>query len=176
MQPLVRASNGVLQPVNWHDAWRALREPVATAKDGFHILVSAHASLEELHLVKQLAGRIGAPISVSYTVTEKRQPVGVKFKVPAANAPNVNGARDLGLRVPADNATVLLGVVTIVFALLHASGDPATPAAQTTVFAEMRSSPSDTPSVSTFVTILPTQVVTPSRSSWSCAFSERSGG
>ena len=98
-------SNGVQQPVNWHDAWRALREPVATAKDGFHILTSAHASLEELHLLKQLAGRIGAPIAVSYTVTEKRQPAGVKFKVPAANAPNVNGARDLGLPVPADNAT-----------------------------------------------------------------------
>ncbi len=36
---------------------------------------------------------------------EKKQPEGAKFKVPAANAPNVNGARDLGLTVPADNAT-----------------------------------------------------------------------
>src|SRR4029453_5641407 len=105
VQPLVRASSGVQQPVNWHDAWRALSEPVETAKDGFRILASAHASLEELHLVKQLAGHIGAPIAVSYTVSEKRQPVGVKFKVPTANAPNVNGARDLGLQVPSDNAT-----------------------------------------------------------------------
>ncbi len=29
----------------------------------------------------------------------------MKFKVPAVNAPNVNGARDLGLDVPADNTT-----------------------------------------------------------------------
>ena len=105
VQPLVRASNGVQQPVNWHDVWRALREPVAQARDGFQILTSAHASLEELHVLKQLSKGLGAPISVAYTVTEKKQPEGTKFKVPAANAPNVNGARDLGLKVPADNAT-----------------------------------------------------------------------
>jgi NADH-quinone oxidoreductase subunit G len=105
VQPLVRASNGVQQPVNWHDVWRTLREPVAAARDGFQILTSAHASLEELHVLKQLARGLGAPISVTYTVTEKKQPEGAKFKVPAANAPNVNGARDLGLKVPADNAT-----------------------------------------------------------------------
>jgi NADH-quinone oxidoreductase subunit G len=105
VQPLVRASNGVQQPVNWHDVWRTLREPVAAARDGFQILTSAHASLEELHVLRQLARGLGAPISVTYTVTEKQQPAGTKFKVPAANAPNVNGARDLGLKVPADNAT-----------------------------------------------------------------------
>ncbi|HUP40540.1 MAG TPA: 2Fe-2S iron-sulfur cluster-binding protein [Vicinamibacterales bacterium] len=104
VQPLVRASNGVQQPVNWHDVWRALREPVAQARDGFQILTSAHASLEELHVLKQLSKGLGAPISVTYTVTEKKQPEGTKFKVPAANAPNLNGARDLGLNVPADNA------------------------------------------------------------------------
>ena len=32
VQPLVRASNGVQQPVNWHDVWRALRAPVADAR------------------------------------------------------------------------------------------------------------------------------------------------
>ena len=32
VQPLVRASNGVQQPVNWHDVWRALRAPVAEAQ------------------------------------------------------------------------------------------------------------------------------------------------
>jgi NADH-quinone oxidoreductase subunit G len=105
VQPLVRATNGVQQPVNWHDVWRTLRAPVADARDGFHILTSAHASLEELHVLKQIAGGLAAPISVIYTVTEKTQPVGTKFKVPAANAPNVNGARDLGLNVPPDNAT-----------------------------------------------------------------------
>ncbi len=105
VQPLVRASNGAQQPVGWHDVWRELRAPIAEARDGFQILTSAHASLEELHVLKQLAHGLGAPISVGYTVTEKRQPEGAKFKVPAANAPNVNGARDLGLNVPADSAT-----------------------------------------------------------------------
>jgi NADH-quinone oxidoreductase subunit G len=105
VQPLVRASNGVQQPVNWHDAWRALRAPVAEAKEGFHILTSAHASLEELHLLKQLGRSLVAPVSVTYTVSKKPQPPGAKFTVPAANAPNVNGARDLGLDVPVDNAT-----------------------------------------------------------------------
>ena len=34
---------------------------------------------------------------------EKPQPAGTKFKVPAIDAPNVNGARDLGLPVGAGN-------------------------------------------------------------------------
>ena len=33
VQPLVRASNGVQQPVNWHDVWRALRGPVADRRE-----------------------------------------------------------------------------------------------------------------------------------------------
>ncbi len=110
LQPLVRATNGVQQPVNWHDVWRALRPRLvddsgeATA-DGFHFLTSAHASLEELHVLNQLAKGTGGKLSVSYTISEKRQPAGAKFTVPATNAPNVTGARDLGLNVPADDAT-----------------------------------------------------------------------
>ncbi len=103
VQPLVRATNGVQQPVNWHDVWRVMQPHLAPG--GLHFLTSAHASLEELHILKQLARATGAEISVGYTVTEKQQPAGVKFKVPAVNAPNVNGARDLGLNVPTDNAT-----------------------------------------------------------------------
>ncbi len=113
VQPLVRAASGVQQPVNWHDVWRTLGASLAEAADEsgaakadrLHFLVSAHASLEELHALKQLARGTGAQISVSYTTTEKKQPAGAMFKVPATNAPNVNGARDLGLNVPADNAT-----------------------------------------------------------------------
>ncbi len=112
-QPLVRAANGVQQPVNWHDAWRALRARLGDAPDGSAVaqadglclLTSAHASLEELHLLKQLAKGTGADIFVGWTVSEKTQPAGVKFRVPAVNAPNLNGARDLGLDVPADNTT-----------------------------------------------------------------------
>ena len=42
-------------------------------------------------------------VSVAWTRNEKKQPAGTKFKVPATNAPNVNGARDLGYRVGAGN-------------------------------------------------------------------------
>jgi NADH-quinone oxidoreductase subunit G len=114
VQPLVRAANGVQQPVNWHDVWRAMAprfaapapdSPADPGISGLHFLTSAHASLEELHVLKQLAGGAGAQIWVSYTISDKQQPPGARFKVPAVNAPNVTGARDLGLNVPADNAT-----------------------------------------------------------------------
>jgi NADH-quinone oxidoreductase subunit G len=110
-QPLVRAANGVQQPVNWHEVWRALRARLADVAgsdeakaDGLHFLTSAHASLEELHILKQLATSVGSSISVSWTVSEKKQPAGTKFTVPTADAPNINGARDLGLKAGADNA------------------------------------------------------------------------
>jgi NADH-quinone oxidoreductase subunit G len=104
IQPLVRASNGVQQPVNWHDVWKALgarlpkTEPLA-------FLASAHCSLEEFHVLTQLAGGTNSTISVSWKVSTKVQPEGAKFKVPPADAPNINGARDLGLPVPAENAS-----------------------------------------------------------------------
>jgi NADH-quinone oxidoreductase subunit G len=113
LQPLVRASNGVQQPVNWHDLWRALGARLAEAgggsgpakADGLAFLASAHCSLEELHVLKQLAGETGSTITLSWKASEKVQPDGAKFKVPPADAPNINGARDLGFPVPADNAT-----------------------------------------------------------------------
>jgi NADH-quinone oxidoreductase subunit G len=100
-QPLVRATNGVQQPVNWHDMWRALG-PRVSETTSFHFLASAHLSVEELHVLKKLATGVKAPISLSWTVTDKKQPKGAKFKVPATDAPNLNGARDLGLDVAAD--------------------------------------------------------------------------
>jgi len=103
-QPLVRASNGVQQPVNWHDVWRSIQPRLAGA-DAVRFLTSAHASLEELHLLKQLAIGVASSISVIWKVSEKIQPEGARFKVPPADAPNIDGARDLGLNVPATNAT-----------------------------------------------------------------------
>src|SRR5207249_1760006 len=65
-------------------------------------LLSAHASHEELFLFKrlteELVGEGGSKaITVSWRYREKRQPEGTKFKVPAVDAPNVNGARLFGL-------------------------------------------------------------------------------
>ena len=103
-QPLVRTTAGVQQPVAWHDGLRALQgrladaAPAGAAKAGaLHFLASAHASLEELHLLKGLAAATGSTAAVSWRVSEKPQPEGVKFKVPVIDAPNVNGAIDLGL-------------------------------------------------------------------------------
>ena len=103
-QPLARATNGVQHPVNWHDVWRAI-QPRLPEVAGLAFLTSAHASLEELHVLKQLATGTGSPISVAWKTSEKIQPAGTTFKVPPADAPNIDGARDLGLRVPASNAT-----------------------------------------------------------------------
>jgi NADH-quinone oxidoreductase subunit G len=111
-QPLVRASNGVQQPINWHDMWRLLAARLAEAEDGpgsakagLYFLASAHASLEELQVLKQLARATGSKIFVSWKVSRKSQPEQSTFKVPAADAPNIDGARDLGLAVPASNDT-----------------------------------------------------------------------
>jgi len=70
--------------------------------------VSAHASTEELFVLKQLVqGLLGGDglgaVFVSWTRTEKAQPPNTTFKVPATNAPNVNGAKDLGYRVGRGN-------------------------------------------------------------------------
>ena len=69
-------------------------------------LASAHASLEELFLLKRLAqdmkGEEGAAhVHVAWKRSEKQQPAETKFRVPATDAPNVSGAAALGLPVGA---------------------------------------------------------------------------
>jgi anaerobic selenocysteine-containing dehydrogenase len=70
-------------------------------------LISAHAALEEMFLVRALARRLhGAAadgaVAVSWSAVRKDQPAGAKFRVPDVDAPNLRGAADLGLGVPAD--------------------------------------------------------------------------
>jgi predicted molibdopterin-dependent oxidoreductase YjgC len=68
--------------------------------------VSAHASLEELFLIGRLGGSFGITepgVAISWRYREKPQPPGAKFKIPPIDAPNVNGARDLGFPVNASN-------------------------------------------------------------------------
>jgi predicted molibdopterin-dependent oxidoreductase YjgC len=55
-------------------------------------------------LVEGLLGADGAKaVAITWTSSEKPQPPGTKFKVPATDAPNVNGARDLGYDVGKGN-------------------------------------------------------------------------
>ena len=86
---------------------------VPAQADALRFLVSAHASHEEMFLFRRLADEIyganspdaAAAIAVSWRITQKVQPERATFKVPAVDAPNINGARTLGLttRAAADD-------------------------------------------------------------------------
>ncbi len=95
IQPLSRSSSGVQQPVTWHDALKSLASAFEQRVPQF--MASAHASLEELFLLRRLASQIGSTVAISWRTSEKPQPEDAKFKVPAVDAPNLNGAIDLGL-------------------------------------------------------------------------------
>jgi predicted molibdopterin-dependent oxidoreductase YjgC len=104
-RPLVRDAAGVQQPATWSDLMPKLRDRLTAAgnasPESVRFLLSAHASHEELFLFTRLTGDLmgnaqGA-VTVSWKWSPKEQPEGTKFKVPAADAPNVNGARLFGL-------------------------------------------------------------------------------
>ncbi len=103
-KPLLRTETGSLEPTDWTNALTKLADRL-TANGGpseLRFLVSAHASLEELFLVGRLGGSFGVPeqgVAISWRYREKPQPPNAKFKIPAVDAPNVNGARDLGFPV-----------------------------------------------------------------------------
>ncbi len=109
-RPLARDGSGALQPASWHDLLVQLRAALGSTNDGLRgrlrFLASAHASLEELALLARLARGIHGEggeerIALGWTATPKTQPARTKFVVPPVDAPNVAGARDLGLRVVA---------------------------------------------------------------------------
>jgi NADH-quinone oxidoreductase subunit G len=98
-QPLVRDAGGH-RAASWHDAMTALAGRLRPADLRF--VVSAHASLEELFLVRRIAEEIGLDgggVAVSWRRREKEQPAHTKFRIPAVEAPNVTGARDVGFAI-----------------------------------------------------------------------------
>src|SRR5512145_683465 len=103
-RPLVRSEAGTLEPTDWHETLAKLSD-VVTASGGpsaIRFLVSAHASLEELALIGRLGGAFGIPeegVAISWRRREKPQPPQVMFRIPADDAPNIIGARDLGFPV-----------------------------------------------------------------------------
>ncbi len=107
-RPLVRSASGSLEPTAWTNALNTLADRV-TGQGGpsaIRFFVSAHASLEELFLIGRLGGSFGLPgegVAISWRYREKPQPPNVKFKIPPVDAPNVNGARDLGFPVRTSN-------------------------------------------------------------------------
>ena len=104
-RPLVRDENGVAQPVSWHDLMSKLRDRLAAVgtsnSQAIRFLLSAHASHEELFLFRRLADQLlgdgRSTFAVSWRYRPKSQPDRTTFKVPAVDAPNVNGARMFGL-------------------------------------------------------------------------------
>jgi len=107
-KPLLNTKEGIQQVVTWKDALMRVRDLLNAAgrKDpgSVRMLASAHASHEEMYLLKRIAedlkGEGGAShVHVAWRRTEKQQPPNTKFRVPAIDAPNVSGAKDLGLAV-----------------------------------------------------------------------------
>jgi NADH-quinone oxidoreductase subunit G len=105
-KPLERKSEALQEPIAWQEAIAKLCDRLAAAgtsnPEGVRFLLSAHASHEELFLFKRLTEELmgdAGPraIDVSWRYREKPQPEATKFKVPAVDAPNVNGARIFGL-------------------------------------------------------------------------------
>jgi predicted molibdopterin-dependent oxidoreductase YjgC len=112
-RPLMRSGSGTLEPASWHDVLAGVRERVNAAgaanPEGVRFVLSAHASLEEMFVFRSLVESLmgsASPISIAWSVSDKPQPAGTKFKVPAVDAPNLNGARALGLltNTPQDDA------------------------------------------------------------------------
>jgi NADH-quinone oxidoreductase subunit G len=124
VKPMARRGE-LLQPVSWHDAMATLSDRLTAAamsreqtprseggSDGLspvRFLLSAHASHEELFLFRRLTEELMGDdgpraVSVTWRYREKPQPEGATFKVPAVDAPNVNGARLLGLAPGAPGA------------------------------------------------------------------------
>jgi NADH-quinone oxidoreductase subunit G len=84
----------------WADVLVAVKGAVDAAGGAAHtqFFVSAHASLEELFVIKQFAGNT-AGVTMGWRYREKPQPKNTKFKIPSVDAPNVHGAKDLGFNV-----------------------------------------------------------------------------
>jgi NADH-quinone oxidoreductase subunit G len=106
LRPLVRSDAGTLEPTDWTNALTKLADRVKAAGGpaALRFLISAHASLEELFLIGRLGGSFGLPeqgVAISWRYRDKPQPPNAKFKISAVDAPNVNGARDLGFPVKA---------------------------------------------------------------------------
>jgi NADH-quinone oxidoreductase subunit G len=106
----VEGDRRLLQPkignttMPWSDALMAVNDAVESTGGpaSTHFLVSAHASLEELFAIGTLAGSPDR-VTITWRTREKPQPPTTKFRIPAVDAPNVRGARDLGFNVGPGN-------------------------------------------------------------------------
>jgi len=110
-RPLLR-SGASLEPSAWHDVEPKLRDAIQAAGSAdpgsVRFLVSAHAATEELFVLKDVVTGLLGPdganaVTVAWTTSQKPQPKDTKFTIPVTDAPNVNGARDVGFAVGSGN-------------------------------------------------------------------------
>ncbi len=110
-RPMMRTAAGI-EAAAWHDVEPRLRDRIqeAGAADptSVRFLASAHASTEELFVLRQVVeGLLGGDglrsVTVTWTRSDKPQPPDSKFKISSTDAPNINGARALGYDVGAGN-------------------------------------------------------------------------
>jgi NADH-quinone oxidoreductase subunit G len=104
-RPLVKEKD-TLEPASWSHALGTVAERVIAGGGpaALRFVVSAHASLEELAVLGRLGGAFSLEensVAISWRTRAKPQPAGTTFKIPPVDAPNVNGARDLGFPVRA---------------------------------------------------------------------------
>ncbi len=101
LQPHVRTGRG-FDAAPWADALIAVKAAVDAAGGAAQarVLVSGHASLEELYALKQFGSLTGG-VTFGWRFREKPQPANTKFRIPAVDAPNLRGARDLGFKTTA---------------------------------------------------------------------------
>jgi NADH-quinone oxidoreductase subunit G len=112
-RPMLRRGS-TLEAAAWHDVEPRLRDRIQEAgsadPSSVRFLVSAHAATEELFVLREIVtGLLGADgqksVTMSWPASQKTQPADTKFVVPPTDAPNVNGARDLGYDVGAGNGS-----------------------------------------------------------------------
>jgi NADH-quinone oxidoreductase subunit G len=124
LQPHVR-TGASFDAAPWADALVAVHDAVEAGggPSAVRFYASAHASLEELFVLRQIAADTGG-VTIGWRYREKPQPKTTTFRIPAIDAPNVRGARDLGFAVgdasgPADvsalRAAVDAGQVKVLY-------------------------------------------------------------
>ncbi len=101
-RPVLADAEGGQATATWNQALDRLRDVLVGAQGQVRFLLSAHASHEELFVFARLGQALLGDAArnafdVAWTTSVKAQPPGTKFVVPPVDAPNVAGARMLGL-------------------------------------------------------------------------------
>jgi NADH-quinone oxidoreductase subunit G len=100
-RPILGGAQGQ-KAASWNDALDRTRDAITGAAGQIRFLLSAHASHEELFVFGKLGqallgDRAPQAFDVAWTMSTKVQPSNTKFVVPPVDAPNVAGAKMLGL-------------------------------------------------------------------------------